>query len=158
MPTSVVATGGILVRHDGRQVPDTIDALFEYPEGFHVNMASTFNAESVTGNGIHFLGTDGTLVLPLGGTSMTYGIDSHREGYKYSIDSWPVALQEEFMNVGNRREEAARKALHSRRFRPRIVLTQPLCTWRSSSNVCARGNSAAKMPKSGTVRLRPGTW
>jgi len=110
MPRSVVATGGILFRHDGREVPDTIDALFEYPEGFHVNMASTFNSESGTGNGIHFLGTDGALMLPLGGTSMDYSIDSHREGYKYSIDSWPEALQEQFMNVGNRREEAARKA------------------------------------------------
>ncbi len=110
MPSSVVATGGILVRNDGRQVPDTLDALFEYPEGFHVNMASTFNAESVTGNGIHFLGTDGTLVLPLGGTSMTYGIDSHREGYKYSIDSWPEALQEQFMSMDDHRAEAARKA------------------------------------------------
>jgi predicted dehydrogenase len=110
MPGSVVATGGILVRHDGRQVPDTLDALFEYPEGFHVNMASTFNAESVAGNGIHFLGTDGTLVLPLGGSSMTYGIDSHREGYSYSIDGWPVALQKKFMDVGDRREEAARTA------------------------------------------------
>jgi predicted dehydrogenase len=110
MPSNVVATGGILMRNDGRQVPDTLDALFEYPEGFHVNMASTFNAEGVIGNGIHFLGTDGTLVLPLGGSSMTYGIDSHREGYSYSIDSWPKALQEKFMDVGNRREEAARKA------------------------------------------------
>ncbi|TAM81632.1 MAG: Gfo/Idh/MocA family oxidoreductase [Acidobacteria bacterium] len=110
MPRSVVSTGGILARNDGRQVPDTLDALFEYPEGFHVNMASTFNAEGVSGNGIHFLGTDGSLVLPLGGSSMVYGVDSHREGYSYSIDSWPVALQERFMNVGNRREEAARKA------------------------------------------------
>ena len=110
MPGSVVATGGILARHDGREVPDTIDALFEYPEGFHVNMASTFNSESGTGNGIHFLGTDGALMLPLGGSSMTYNIDSHREGYHYSIDSWPKALQEQFMDVGNRREGAARTA------------------------------------------------
>ncbi len=110
MPTSVVATGGILFRHDGRQVPDTLDALFEYPEGFHVNMASTFNAESVAVNGIHLLGTDGSLVLPLGGSSMTYLVDSHREGYQYSIDSWPVALQKEFMDMGNHREEAARTA------------------------------------------------
>ena len=109
-PRSVVATGGILVRNDGRQVPDTLDALFEYPEGFHVNMASTFNCESGGGNGIHFLGTNGSLLLPLGGSSMTYGIESHREGYSYSIDSWPKALQEEFMNMDGHREEAARKA------------------------------------------------
>ena len=111
MPRSVVATGGILARNDGRQVPDTIDALFEYPEGFHVNMASTFNSEGgKTGNGIHFLGTDGSLMLPLGGPSMTHSIDSHREGYSYSIDSWPKALQEKFMNMDDHREEAARTA------------------------------------------------
>ncbi len=110
MPRSVVATGGILARHDGRQVPDTIDALFEYPEGFHVNMGSTFNCESGGGHGIRFLGTNGSLDLPLGGSSMTYGIESHKEGYHYSIDSWPDALQEEFMNMGDHREEAARKA------------------------------------------------
>ena len=28
------------------------------------------------------------------------------EGYSYSIDSWPMSLQEEFMNAGNHREES----------------------------------------------------
>jgi len=110
MPRTVVATGGILVRHDGRQVPDTLDALFDYPEGFHVNMASTFNCESGGGHGIRFLGTNGSLHLPLGGSSMVYGIESHREGYHYSIDSWPEAMQEAFMNMGDHREDAAKKA------------------------------------------------
>jgi predicted dehydrogenase len=110
MTRSVVATGGILARQDGREDPDTLDALFEYPEGFHVNMASTFNCESGCGNYIRFLGTDGSLDLPLSGSSMVYGIESHREGYHYSIDSWPEALQEGFMNMGNHREEASRKA------------------------------------------------
>ena len=110
MPASVVATGGILVRHDGREVPDTLDALFEYPEGFHVNMSSTFNSQSGTGQGIQFLGTNGSLTLLLGKPSLTFAGESHAEGYQYSIDSWPVALQEEFMNQGDHRAEAARKA------------------------------------------------
>jgi predicted dehydrogenase len=38
MPKSVAATGGILHRHDGREVPDTLDALFDYGS-FCVNMA-----------------------------------------------------------------------------------------------------------------------
>lgn len=110
MPRSAVATGGILFRHDGRQDPDTIDALLDYAEGFHVNMASTFNSSTAGVNGLRILGTDGSLVLPMGGSSMTYGVESHREGYHYSIDSWPKALQEEFMNMGDHRAEAARKA------------------------------------------------
>jgi predicted dehydrogenase len=109
MPKSVVATGAILFRHDGREVPDTLDALFEY-DGFHVNMAATFNSASTAGQGIQFLGTDASLSLLLGTPTMTLAGESHREGYSYSIDSWPQALQEQFMNEGNHREESQRAA------------------------------------------------
>jgi len=58
MPKSVVATGGILYRHDGREVPDTLDALFDCGS-FCVNKAGTFNSASTAGQGIQFLGTEG---------------------------------------------------------------------------------------------------
>lgn len=103
MPQSVVATGGILVRKDGREVPDTLDALFDY-EGFHVNMSSTFNNASTAEQGMQFLGTEGSLVL--GGNALSLTPEKHREGYQYSIDSWPKELQEQFWNEGNHREEA----------------------------------------------------
>ncbi len=109
MPKSVVATGAILFRHDGREVPDTLDALFEY-DGFHVNMAATFNSASTAGQGIQFLGTDASLSLLLGTPTMTLAGESHREGYSYSIDSWPKALQEQFMNEGEHRAESKREA------------------------------------------------
>lgn len=104
MPKSVVACGGILFRHDGREVPDTLDALFEYDD-FQVNMASAFNSASTAGQGIQFLGTDGSLSLLLGGT-MTELAEYKAEGYGYSIDSWPKAMQEAFMNQGNHRQES----------------------------------------------------
>ena len=63
VPSSVVAAGGILVRKDGREVPDTLDALFVYPEGFNVNMGSTFNNASTPEQGMVFLGTKGSLTL-----------------------------------------------------------------------------------------------
>lgn len=110
MPRTVVATGGILFRHDGREVPDTLDALFEYPEGFNVNMASTFNSASTAGQGIQLLGTDASLTLLLGQGTMILGGESHREGYSYSIDSWPQAMQEEFWKEGDHREESKRTA------------------------------------------------
>ena len=103
VPTSVIAAGGILARKDGREVPDTLDALFVYPEGFIVNMGATFNNASVPDQGLTFLGTNGSLTL--GGTSFTIAPENHREGYLSSTDSWPKALQEEFMNMGNHRAE-----------------------------------------------------
>jgi hypothetical protein len=33
--------------------------------------------------------------------------ENPKEGYAYSIDSWPKDLQEEFMNMGDHRVEAA---------------------------------------------------
>ena len=104
IPTSVMAAGGILVRKDGREVPDTLDALFVYPEGFNVNMGATFNNASVPDQGMTFLGTKGSLTLM--GSSFTVAPENHREGYGYAIDSWPKNLQEEFMNMGNHRAEA----------------------------------------------------
>jgi predicted dehydrogenase len=103
MPQSVVATGGILRWKDGREVPDTLDALFDYG-GFHVNMASTFNNASSPEQGMQFLGTDGSLLL--GGDSLSLTPEIHREGYQYAINSWPAALEEQFWNEGNHRAEA----------------------------------------------------
>lgn len=104
MPSRVMAAGGILNRKDGREVPDTLDALFEYPEEFNVNMGSTFNNASTPEQGMMFLGTKGSLTLL--GNSFSVAAENPREGYSYSIDSWPKSLQEEFLNMDNHREEA----------------------------------------------------
>jgi predicted dehydrogenase len=104
VPSSVMAAGGILVRKDGREVPDTLDALFVYPEDFNVNMGATFNNASVPDQGLTFLGTKGSLTL--GGSTFTIAPENSKEGYGYAIDSWPKCLQEDFMNMGNHRAEA----------------------------------------------------
>jgi len=104
MPNSVVASGGVLYRQDGREVPDTLDALFEYGN-FCVNMAGTFNSASTAGQGIQFLGTEGSLSLLLG-AGMVEQSEHKRENYEYSIDSWPKAMQEAFLNQDNHRAES----------------------------------------------------
>lgn len=104
MPKSVAANGGILYRHDGREVPDTLDALFDYGD-FVVNIAGTFNSASTAGQGIQLLGTEGSLSIALG-ANMVEQPESKREGYEYSIDSWPKAMQEAFMNADNHRAES----------------------------------------------------
>lgn len=102
MPSSVLAAGGVFVRKDGREVPDTLDAIFVYPEQFSVNMGTTFNNASIPEQGLTFLGTNGSLTL--GGTSFTIAPENHKEGF--AIDAWPKALQDEFMKMGNHRTEA----------------------------------------------------
>src|SRR6266566_6391909 len=59
-PTSVVAHGGIFAWKDGRETPDTFQALLEYPKGFLVSYATSFgnDADSFT----RIMGDRGTLV------------------------------------------------------------------------------------------------
>ena len=105
MPDAVVAIGCILVRTDGREVPDTLDALFDYPT-FHVNMGSTMNNSSASEQGVQFLGTQGTLAVFLG-SGMALTSETPGEGYGYSIDSWPKKMQEAFWSEGHHREESS---------------------------------------------------
>jgi predicted dehydrogenase len=105
MPDTVAAIGCILARHDGREVPDTLDALLDYPT-FHVNMGSTLNNESGSQQGILYLGTAGTLVANLGG-DMTLSYETPSEGYQSQVEPWPKKLQEQFWTEGKHREESS---------------------------------------------------
>jgi predicted dehydrogenase len=104
IPSVVAASGAILARHDGREVPDTLDALFEYPT-FHVNMGSTMNNASASQQGVQFLGTRGTLSVFLG-SGMDLVFENPAEGYKYSTDSWPLKLQQQFWAEDDHREKS----------------------------------------------------
>ena len=46
VPKSVVANGGIFAWHDGRENPDTFQALLDYPKGFLVSYATSFGNDS----------------------------------------------------------------------------------------------------------------
>jgi len=104
MPDAVTAIGCILVRHDGREVPDTLDALFDYPS-FHVNMSSTMNNSSASQQGIQYLGTEGTLMVTLA-ADMTLTNETPRESYQSQIEPWPKKLQDQFWSEGKHREES----------------------------------------------------
>ena len=45
-PQSVVSHGGVLAWHDGRETPDTFQALLEYPKGFLVSYSTSFGNDS----------------------------------------------------------------------------------------------------------------
>ncbi len=45
-PRSVVAAGGVYAWHDGRENPDTFQALLEYPKGFLLSYSTSFGNDS----------------------------------------------------------------------------------------------------------------
>jgi predicted dehydrogenase len=65
-PLSVAAMGGKFVVEDNREVPDTLEAMWQYPEGTLVTF-SQFNANSAPaaakGTEVEFRGTKGTLLV-----------------------------------------------------------------------------------------------
>lgn len=59
-PSSVVASGGVYAWHDGRENPDTFQALLEYPKGFLVSYSTSFGNDSDSFT--RLMGTKGTLI------------------------------------------------------------------------------------------------
>jgi predicted dehydrogenase len=61
VPHSCVASGGIYRwPNDDREVPDTLSAVYEYPDRFHINYTSYFGNEHY-GYGENFMGDEGTI-------------------------------------------------------------------------------------------------
>jgi predicted dehydrogenase len=92
VPARVVALGEIY-RWKPREVPDTLNAILEYPEGFTVNLSSTFNNQTQSEGGFQFLGTEGTIVL---GDGLTFYPERAREDNRWIVESWPKALEEAY--------------------------------------------------------------
>jgi predicted dehydrogenase len=60
LPRSVVAHGGIFAWRDGRENPDTFQALLEYPKGFLVSYATSFGNDSPSFS--RYMGKKATLI------------------------------------------------------------------------------------------------
>jgi predicted dehydrogenase len=154
MPEQVQAMGGILARDDGREVPDTLDALFRYRD-FQVSMASTMNNSGAPQRGISFLGTLGTLSLQLGSNGMDMsppeklqeGMDVQAEimseDYGYAVDSWPAPLRQQFWADAKHRH-AARSAVGSEvsaRFQPGPDAVDPVVLHLAEFFDCVRSRN-----------------
>ena len=46
-PESVVSHGGVFAWHDGRENPDTFQALLTYPKGFLVSYSTSFGNDAI---------------------------------------------------------------------------------------------------------------
>lgn len=90
-PEMVVAAGSIYRWKEGRDMPDTLDAILQYPEGFTVNISGTFNNELGGGRAIQILGTKGT--LSLGGRDLTFTPENIVEDNGWIVESWPSQLE-----------------------------------------------------------------
>src|SRR5215510_8370397 len=94
-PDMVMAAGSRYRWTESRDVPDTLDAIMQYPEGFTVNLSGTFNNQSAGERGIQILGVNGTLTL---GRDLVFTPDNPIEDNDWIVASWPSELQKAYYN------------------------------------------------------------
>jgi predicted dehydrogenase len=94
MPSTVLASGELYRWKDSREVPDTLNGLLVYPEGFTVNLSSTFNNQSASESGFEILGTEGSIVFR--GDRLTFTPENVHEDNRWVVTSWPQELEQAY--------------------------------------------------------------
>jgi predicted dehydrogenase len=89
-----MAMGELYRWKETRDVHDTINGLLEYPEGFAVNLSSTFNNQTAGEGSFEFLGTEGT--LRLNWASLEILPEAGVEDNRWIVESWPKAMEAEY--------------------------------------------------------------
>jgi len=92
-PAQAIALGQLYRWKQSRDVPDTINAVLEYPEGFAVNLSSTFNNQMSAEGSFQILGTEGSLAI---GGELTFYPETASEDNRWIVESWPRRLEEAY--------------------------------------------------------------
>lgn len=93
-PGTVVGMGQLYRWKDTHEVPDTVNGIMEYPEGFTVSLSSTFNNQMSGEGSFQILGTQGSLLL--GGAALRFIPERLYEDNRWITASWPSALEQEY--------------------------------------------------------------
>ena len=112
-PECVMAAGDLYRWKESRDVPDTLNALIQYPEGFTVNLSATFNNQSAGERGIEILGTKGTLTI---GRELTFTPENPIEDNDWIVASWARALEDAYF-----KDPKIRQSEQPQRWDPKVI-------------------------------------
>jgi predicted dehydrogenase len=93
MPANVVGMGQLYRWKESRDVPDTLNAIMEYPEGFTVSLSATFNNQVSSESGFQILGTKGSLIL---GNTLVFIPEVINDDNRWIVDSWPTEMEDAY--------------------------------------------------------------
>jgi predicted dehydrogenase len=94
-PTRAMATGSIRFWKDGRDVPDVMLALFDYPEGFNLSLRVNFVDGGDESEGFLFTGSEGTMEIA-GNTVSVNRVPREKEP-GYTVGTFADAMQKDFL-------------------------------------------------------------
>ena len=99
-PTRGMATGGLRFWNDGRDVPDVMLGLFDYPEGFNLSLHVNFVDGGEESEGLIFTGSEGT--MEIGGGAVTVSRVPREQAPGYMIGSFTEAMQKQILTEYNK--------------------------------------------------------
>jgi predicted dehydrogenase len=119
-PTRVYAAGGLRFWKDGRDVPDVLLGLYDYPQtarhpAFNLALRVNFVDGGAENSGFRFIGTEGVLAI---GNGVTVSKMPRETEPGYTIDTFPKATQEQFLKKYN--EEHPRSTPTADAIRPQV--------------------------------------
>jgi predicted dehydrogenase len=98
-PERVFATGGLRFWKDGRDVPDVMLGLYDYPKttahpAFNLSLRVNFVNGAGETSGFRFVGSEGILTI---GNGVTVSKQPRESEPGYTIDTFPKTVQEDFL-------------------------------------------------------------
>lgn len=94
-PNRAVATGAIRYWKDGRNVPDVMLALFDYPEGFNLSLRVNQIAGGEEAESFLFTGSEGT--MEIASTGLTLRRSPMPKAPGYTVQTFAKAQQEAYL-------------------------------------------------------------
>jgi predicted dehydrogenase len=94
-PESVVSQGGLWFWKDGRTVPDVLESVFQYPQGFIAQISVNLK-NSAPAPGMTVYGSEGTLVWD-GDKIVVTPEPVDRDIQFYGTTAWPKQMRDEYL-------------------------------------------------------------
>jgi predicted dehydrogenase len=96
-PTRALATGGLRFWKDGRDVPDVMMVLYDYAQGFNLNVRTNFIAGGFPSVGHVFTGSEGTMTISGDGVSLTRVPREKEPGVR--VNPFAEAVQKRMLDI-----------------------------------------------------------
>jgi predicted dehydrogenase len=95
-PTRGMATGGLRYWNDGRDVPDVMLGLFDYPEGFNLSLRVNLVDGGWESEGLVFTGSEGT--MEISGNSVSINRVPRQKEPGYTVGTFTEAMQQKMID------------------------------------------------------------
>jgi len=96
-PTRAMATGGLRFWKDGRDAPDVLLGLFDYPEGFNLSLRVNFVDGGEESEGLIFTGSEGT--MEIAGNTVSISRAPRQKEPGYMIGTYTEAMQKRILET-----------------------------------------------------------